>query len=277
MYLKYFGFVTDPFSKWAPHDELYWNLVKYNVLGQLIFVVKHNLCAVLTGEFWVGKSTLLRYLKNSLDKSVYDFFYLAEPKLTPRHLYNSLLLQMGKPRANSCGDARRMAHQEIENIRRLSHRRVVIIVDEAHLLDREMLEELRFPLNFKMDSRNHLALILSGHTELEDNLDKKTASATRQRVDLNCRLFPLSLDDTWEYIKHRMYSYGGLERAIMSQGVVERIYGYSSGLPRLINKVCASSLMYAYYCGKDIIDEDLVNKVINNDLQDIMVRYPNNF
>jgi type II secretory pathway predicted ATPase ExeA len=92
--------------------------------------------------------------------------------------------------------ARDLLHRQIEIMRGMQSRKVVVIVDEAHLLDKEMLEEARFLLNYRMDSENPLALILSGQTELWDKLRLSAYRAILERVDIECFLTPMDFADT---------------------------------------------------------------------------------
>jgi type II secretory pathway predicted ATPase ExeA len=266
MYAKFFGFENVPFDKKMPSERLFTTKVSEGILCRLKYVAQRNQFAVVTGECGSGKSTLLRKLRDSLDSKRYDFFYLADSKLTPRHFYNGILSQMGKDGSFYRGDARSKLHLEMEIVHGVRHRQIVVVVDEAHLLDREMLEEIRFLLNFKMDSHSPLALILSGQPELLATLDTRPFEAIRQRVDFRCRLTPLTMPEASEYIKEQLV-YAGAKKTIFSDGAVKEIYGYSFGLPRLINRVCVSCLMSAFSRNTDIVDEDLVKKVIEMELK----------
>ncbi len=96
--------------------------------------------------------------------------YLSDSKLTPRHFYKGLLEQLGCESKFYRGDAKRQLHREIELMRGIHGLQPVVVVDEAHLLDREMLEEVRFLLNFKMNAQSPMALILVGQRELWERL-----------------------------------------------------------------------------------------------------------
>ena len=96
--------------------------------------------------------------------------YISDSKLTPRSFYNYLLMQLGCKSEFLRNTARNALHKQIEIMRTMQNRKAVVIVDEAHLLSKEMLEEARFLLNYRMDSENPLALILPGQTELWDKL-----------------------------------------------------------------------------------------------------------
>jgi general secretion pathway protein A len=157
-----------PFTRDIPTTELYLSVMMEEVLGRLEHAAKRQLFAVMTGDCGTGKTTIIRKLKDSLDPREFMLLYLADSKLTPRHFYKGLLEQLGCEAKFYRGDAKRQLHREIEMMKGIYHMQPVVVVDEAHLLDREMLEEVRFLLNFKMDSLSPMALILVGQNELMD-------------------------------------------------------------------------------------------------------------
>lgn len=163
------------------------------------------------------------------------------------------------------GDAKRQLHREVELMRGIQRLQPVVIVDEAHLLDKEMLEEVRFLLNFKMDAQSPMALILVGQSELWEKLKLQSYAAIRQRVDLQCKLPHLDRSQVGEYVKRHL-AYAGAEHDIFSDNAVDEIYRYSSGAARLVNKVCTHSLLYGAQNGKRIIDDHMVKLVIQGEL-----------
>ena len=161
--------------------------------------------------------------------------YLADSKLTPRHSYKGLLEQLGCESKFYRGDAKRQLHREIELMKGIHSLLPVVIVDEAHLLDKEMLEEVRFLLNFKMDSESPMALILVGQSELRERLKLQAYSAIRQRIDLTCTMTHLDRAQTQGYVNQHLI-YAGVEREIFSDSALSEIFQFSSGAARLINK-----------------------------------------
>jgi type II secretory pathway predicted ATPase ExeA len=141
----------------------------------------------------------------------------------------------------------------------------IAVVDEAHLLDREMLEEIRFLLNFKMDSQSPMSLILAGESKLRENLKLQSYAAIRQRVDIQIGIGHMDRQQTGDYIKSHL-NYAGCDKDIFSDSAVDDIFRYSSGIPRLINKACTSSLIYGAQNRKNIIDDRMVGLVIECEL-----------
>jgi type II secretory pathway predicted ATPase ExeA len=191
--------------------------------------------------------------------------YLADSKLTPRHFYKGLLEQLGCESKFYRGDAKRQLHREIELMRGIQHLQPVVIVDEAHLLDREMLEEVRFLLNFKMDAQSPMALILVGQSELWEKFKLQAYAAIRQRIDLQCKLPHLDRAQTGDYVKRHL-TYAGSDHDIFSDGALDEIFRFSSGVPRLINKLCTHCLLYGAQNGRRIIDDHMVKLVIQGEL-----------
>jgi type II secretory pathway predicted ATPase ExeA len=141
----------------------------------------------------------------------------------------------------------------------------VAIVDEAHLLSKEMLEEIRFLLNFKMDSQSPMALILSGQTELWDKLKLQSYAAIRQRIDISCVIGRLDRAKTNEYILSHL-AFAGTDRELFTEAAIDEVFRFSGGIPRLINKVCAESLIYGAQNRKTILDDRMVKTVVEQEL-----------
>jgi len=141
----------------------------------------------------------------------------------------------------------------------------VVIVDEAHLLDREMLEEVRFLLNFKMDAQSPMTLILVGQSELRDKFQLQSYAAIRQRIDLQCKLTHLDRAQVGEYMKRHL-DYSGATQDIFSDSAIDGVFHFSGGSARLVNKVCTQCLIYGAQNGRRIVDDHMVKLVIQGEL-----------
>ncbi len=150
------------------------------------------------------------------------------------------------------------------NLIEVQKRIPVIITDEAHLLSREMLEEIRFLLNFKMDSYNPMNLILVGQSELKDILKKQIYEAICQRIDIRYHLTPYDRQCTGEYIRKHL-EYAGESREIFTDMAVNEIYEYSHGIARMINRVCTACLMHGAQIQKKIIDDHMVRLIVEEE------------
>jgi len=265
MFEAFYGLSNTPFSRDIPTSELYSSFILEETLGRLEYAAKSQLFAVVTGECGTGKTTTIRRFKETLDPAKFMVMYLADSKLTPRHFYKGLLEQLGCEAKFYRGDAKRQLHREIELMRGIHGLQPVVIVDEAHLLDKEMLEEVRFLLNFKMDAQSPMALILVGQNELWERFQLQSYAAIRQRIDLQCKLPHFDRSQVGEYIKQHL-KYAGADHDIFSDTALDVIFHYSSGTARLINKVCTHCLLYGAQNGRRIIDDHMVKYVIQGEL-----------
>lgn len=265
MYEAFFEMKHTPFTNGIPVDSLYMSSMLDEALGRLEFVAERRLFAVVTADVGCGKTTAIRRFTSSLATDHYTVLYLSDSKLTPRWFYNGLLEQLGMEGQFYRGDARKQLHQQLEIIRGVHHKKVVAIVDEAHLLAKETLEEIRFLLNYRMDSVNPMSLILVGQNELWDKLKLQCYAAIRQRIDMKCEFPQYDRSQTEEYIAAHL-TYAGGVTDIFTEKAIDEIYKYSAGSARATNKVCTHSLMYASQRAKKLIDDHMVRTVITCEL-----------
>jgi len=265
MFESFYELHRAPFSRDLAVHELYASAAQEETLGRLAYVAERQWFAVLTGDCGTGKTTTIRRLAAELDEARFKLLYLSDSKLTPRHFYKGLLEQLGCESKFYRGDAKRQLHREIELMRGIHKLQPVVVVDEAHLLDREMLEELRFLLNMKMDSQSPMALILVGQSELWDRLGLQAYAAIRQRIDIQCYLPHMDRAEVGAYMKRHL-SAAGAEHDLFTEAAMDEIYRYSSGAARLVNKLCTHALIYGAQNKHRIVDDHMVKRVIQGEL-----------
>ena len=262
---QFFDLKAAPFTRDIPADELYRSIMLEEVLGRLTYAAEKQLFAILTADVGCGKTTTIRKFSSILEPSKYTFLYLSDSKLTPRWFYKSLLEQLGVEAKFYRGDAKRQLHKELEIIRGVHHKNVVTIVDEAHLLDKETLEEIRFLLNYQMDSMSPMALILVGQNELWDKFKLLRYAAIRQRIDIKCEMPQYDRAQVGEYISRHM-EYAGCDREVFTEKAIDEVYKYSAGSARAINKLCTHCMLYAAQRARKLIDDHMVKLVIEGEL-----------
>jgi type II secretory pathway predicted ATPase ExeA len=266
MYEAFFGMKNTPFVRNVPESELFETRSTKEALARLRYAADRELFAVLTADAGCGKSTLLRRFNSSLPKDKYVLLYISDSKLTPKWLYKNLLDQLGLEAGFYRGDAKRLLQKQVEIIRSKEHRKVVCILDEAHLLERETLEEFRFLLNSNFDSESKMALILAGQTELWDQkLRYQCYAAIRQRIDINVLLPHLDRPETAQYIDCHL-RYSGCAQNLFTDRAVDEIFKVSGGIPRMINRVCEKSLTYASQQNNHLVDDRLIQYVENHEM-----------
>jgi len=265
MYEAFYELSATPFSRDIPTDELLISTETEELLGRMEYAASKQLFMVVTGDCGTGKTTLVRKFQAMLDPGAFTLLYLADSKLTPRHFYKGLLTQLGVEARFYRGDAKRQLHREIELMRGIHHRRPVVVVDEAHLLDREMLEEVRFLLNFRMDAESPMALLLVGQNELWDKLQLQSYTAIRQRIDLQSKLYYMDRAQVGDYVKRHL-TYAGTSHDIFSDSALDEVFRLSSGAARMVNKICTHCLLYGSQNGKRIIDDRMVKLVAEGEV-----------
>jgi len=265
MYEQFYDFTNTPFSRTIPTKDLYKGNDSDELIERLKYAARRQLFAVVLGDSGTGKTTTLRRFCDETHDDNYYAMYLSDSKLTPRTFYKSLLEQLGFEAKYFRTEAKRQLHKEIEIMKGMNGALPVAIVDEAHLLDKDMLEEIRFLMNFKMDSQSPMALILAGQTELWEKLKLQSHAAIRQRVDIQCIVGRLDRAKTGEYIIAQ-FAYAGCEREIFTEAAVDEVFKFSGGIPRLINKACTESLMYGAQNRKTILDDRMVKLVVEQEL-----------
>lgn len=265
MYEVFFNMANTPFVRDVPPQHLYEPVVISEILGRLSYAADRQLFAVLTADAGCGKSTVIRKFTRSLNHEDYLLLYLSDSKLTPRWFYKGLLDQLGIEARFYRGDAKRQLHKEIEIIRGVQHKKVVCVLDEAHLLEKETLEEFRFLLNFKFDSMSPMALILVGQSELWDKLKLQRYDAIRQRIDMMCILPHLDRSQTQEYMKAHL-AYAGCNHELFTDKAVDEVFRTSHGTMRMINRISEKCLMYACQQRKSLVDDHAVRYVVENEL-----------
>jgi type II secretory pathway predicted ATPase ExeA len=264
-YEVYFGLSATPFGRDIPVKELMKNEQWNELACRLVQVAKNNLFGLFTGETGTGKTTALRRMAAELDKNRYRILYVYDSDLTPRNFYVETLHQLGYKAKFYRGDAKRQLTKALNEIAQTSQISV-IVVDEAHLLSHEMLEEIRFLLNLEMDSKSSCSLILAGQSELRSKLKLQIHQAIDGRVDMRFHLEMMSVEETAKYVKRHLERVN-CPREIFTESALKVIHDYSGGIARKVNKVSEMSLMAAASQKKQLIDDYLVKEVIMSELE----------
>jgi general secretion pathway protein A len=262
MFQEFYGFVTTPFSRGLPTSKLFLASGQEELKARLSYLLGERGIALITGEIGSGKSTAIRAFVDSLDPTRTTVVYTANPLIGITGLYREMLTQIGEPvplLRQQMVLALRRAFDVLSSERKKTP---ILIVDEAHLLDRRMLEELRLLLNVRMDSQAAAALILVGHSDLRRTLRLSIHEALWQRTVVRYHLRALDLAETGAYIRHQVEIAGYRGTALFADGFVAKTFDYTKGIPRQINLVCTHALMAGCAQQKQILDETVFRQVV---------------
>ncbi|MBE0430121.1 MAG: AAA family ATPase [Thermoleophilia bacterium] len=266
MFEAYFGFVGTPFSRDMSVNHLMETESSKELQGRLNYVARVRAFGVFTGDAGTGKTTAIRKFSQGLDSNRYRVLYLSDSALTPRNFYWETLHELGYQPRFYRGDAKRQLQKALAVLTDNEKKTPVVIVDEAHLLSREMLEEIRFLLNARMDSYSALSLILVGQTELREALRLQVNKAIWQRVDIRFHLPALSREETAAYITRHLEIVKA-PGEIFTQAAMGVIHEYGEGIPRNLNKLAIACLMAATGQNQKLIDDHLVRVVIESEFE----------
>ena len=266
MYEEFYGMKHTPFVRDVPPEALYESAAMRDALGRLAYAADKQLFIVVTAESGCGKSTLIRKFAASLPKEEYILLYMSDARLTPLWFYKGVLEQLGIEPKQYRFDAKRQLQSAVEIIRGVQGKRIVCVLDEAHLLERDTIEEFRFLLNCKYDSMSPMALVLVGQTELwDERLQLRRYAAVRQRIDINCVLPRLDRAETEKYIRSHL-DYAGYEQELFTPHAIDEIFRMSAGILRVINRICEKALMYGYQQQHRLIDDHVITYVAEHEM-----------
>jgi len=265
MYKAFFNLSRNPFEL-TPDPHCFVPTKRHDeALASLYYGVRRRKgLVVVTGEVGTGKSLLLRCLLRLLEQSKdIAYAYLFNSTLSPTEFLQYTVADFGLEASgkNKCELLTDLSRFLIaRGARQLT---TVLIVDEAHLLSAETLEEVRLLSNLETTTEKLLQIMLVGQPELDEKLDSVGLRQLKQRISLRTQLGPLSAEETTTYIERRLRIAGAdpLSNPLFSAHAIAKIHRFSQGLPRLINTICENSLITAYARRVPAVSAEIVETV----------------
>src|SRR5580700_1440593 len=246
MYNAFFGFSESPFNlspdpaffyRSEQHEEALANLV-YGVQARKGFIV-------LTGEVGTGKTTMLECLRDFLEAHSIEFAFLFNSRLNVEQFFEMIAYDLNLRCQRTSKTEVLFALNELLVEQTQQGRTTVLIVDEAHNLDWEVLEEIRLLGNLENRRGKMLQILLAGQPELDRKLEAPDFRQLKQRVALRCVLQPFQPEETLEYIHSRLARAGLKELSVFPPEILREIHFRTQGIPRVINAMCDNLLLTA--------------------------------
>jgi general secretion pathway protein A len=263
MYEAYYGLREKPFSILPDPDLVYWGQTHRLAFGMLEFGVMNNAgFTVITGEIGSGKTTLVRCLLKKLDLKQINVGVISNTPQDREELLQWILMSLNQPFEGKFGVLLKRFQEYLYSQYKKRHR-TILIVDEAQNLGEDALESLRMLSNINVDKFQFLQLILVGQPQLKELLCRPGLVQFAQRVSSDFHLRPLPQSEVAKYIQFRLKAVGA-SAPLFSEGACKLVAEASHGVPRIINILCDTALVYGYSTTSKSIDGDLMQLVIED-------------
>ena len=262
MYLEFYGLRQPPFDI-TPNPRFLFHSGKHReAFNHLLYGIRERKGFVqLTGEVGAGKTTLCRALLEHLDGQ-FSTALILNPVLNPNELMKAIATEYG---LDVKGKDRMETIATISDFllrQTLAGKETVLIIDEAQNLTEELLEQVRLISNIETDDRKLLQIVLMGQPELRDRLNDHRLRQLRQRITVRYHLAPLTRQEVGQYIQHRLALAGSRGQLAFTTAAVWRVYGYSKGVPRLVNALCDKALLAGFVERSHKINYRMVGRAI---------------
>jgi general secretion pathway protein A len=265
MYAPYFGLKKRPFDLSPDPAFLFLAPQHREALAGLTYgILSRKGFLMLSGPAGSGKTTLLSWLLDKLASHQTETSLVVNPTLTPSEFLEMTMLDFGISNIPD-GKARRlyMLQEFLLSLHR-SGRNAALIVDEAHKLSHELLEEIRLLGNFDQPSGKLLQIVLSGQSELDEILNGPELWQLKQRIGIRAEIKTLDRPTLEYYIRHRWAVAGGAAPLPFSRETLDRIAQWSQGIPRLVNSLCENALTVALAANTRAVKTTHVDEAAND-------------
>ncbi|MBM4355662.1 MAG: AAA family ATPase [Deltaproteobacteria bacterium] len=257
--VTWFGFKRHPFDKGIKTSQAVDTGPLRECAARLDYIKRRQGILLLTGDPGVGKTIALRRFVDGLNETRYRSVYTPLTTLRGADLLRHLNQILGLPHRSGKSALFSQIQRDILESHEQKGRTVVLIIDEAHLLQVSTLHELRLLTNFKMDSCDPFILILAGQSDLRRVMDYAIMEPFAQRLGMRFHMGPLAPDESAAYVRHHL-QLAGEHEPIFADDALRAVHENAFGIPRRIGALAEQALNYAMFADKRTIDADMVLK-----------------
>jgi general secretion pathway protein A len=261
LYAEFYGLKELPFALTPDPRFIYFTPSHTEVMANLHYGIESGKgLVVVTGEVGTGKTTILRWMMQRLDRTVL-VAYIFNPRLSVPEFYQHVATLLDVQKWETKSDLLLELGRALES-RHSRGLRTVLIIDEAQGLSPHVLEEIRLLSNFESNTAKQLQIVLTGQPELRDVLNNPDLRQLKQRVALRCVIKPLpNVEETDRYITSRLLVAGAERTDVFAPGAIDYIFRCSEGIPRNINNLCDNALLAGYAAGEITVGREIIEDI----------------
>jgi len=248
-----FGLTRMPFGRDLPPSRLHRHRDCAEAAARITWAVAGKTICVVTGEVGTGKTVAIRAAIADLDPAGHTVIYIGNPSTGVRGILASVVTALGAKPVHGTAALATQAWNALAGEAAERGRVPVLIIDEAHQLDHDQLESLRFMTNHDMDSSTPFATILAGQPTLRHNIKLGVLAALDQRITVRYQMRGMTPDETAGYIRHHLEA-AGRTAELFTEDAVSQIHQAARGKPRTVNNICLAALIAAAGTGKTLVD-----------------------
>jgi type II secretory pathway predicted ATPase ExeA len=265
-WLAHFGFDAPPFSKEIADEQLWVPSSRQRMLDRLVEACSERTHVLLTGEPGVGKTCVLRALRQRLPKTRFRLTYCHNATLGRRDFYRHICLALGlNPKATAAAVFFAITQHVQQQGEERTH--PVFLLDEAHLLHQQVLAHLHILANYEWDSSALLSIVLVGLPELDQRLRLRVNRSLYSRIGARLSLGEAQPDDTAEYVSHRL-ALAGCDKVLFDSDAIALLHEASDGRLRDIDRIATDALKRAARRKHKRVDRALIEASRDDDILD---------
>jgi type II secretory pathway predicted ATPase ExeA len=264
MFKAYYGLSCNPFDKHSLRVKDHFVSADFKEMSARLSYLKDiRGIGAFTANPGMGKSFALRCFADSLPQNLFYVKYICLSTISVAEFYKTFCEQLGLEVKGSKTSMFRAIQERVYYLYKEKRQPLILIIDEAQYLNDGIFKDLKMIMNHGFDSLNCFTLILCGEPRLNHLLEKPIHEALKQRITVHYHFQGLSNQELGDYIRHKLSLAGGTD-ALLGDGVISAIHGFSQGNPRLIDNLMTDALTLGAQLDRKVLDTEIIMAAVNN-------------